>query len=90
MGPLDLAIHLAGFAAPAVFLALLLPTVARLLLRRSTHGAWWWHATLVLAAGLVALGVGLWYFGRDGKMLSYAGLLIAAAGAQWLAARSWR
>ena len=90
MGPLAFAHHLIGFAAPALFLAALLPLAARLLLRGQPAGRWWLQAALVLLAGLAALGAGLWYFGRDGKMLTYAALVLAAASAQWLAMRAWK
>jgi hypothetical protein len=36
------------------------------------------------------LGVGLWFFGRDGKMASYAALLVVAATSQWIGGRGWR
>jgi len=90
MGPLDFALHLTGFAAPAVFLALLLPLGSRLLLRRQAGAALGWQVAVVLLAGLAALAGGLWWFGRDGKMLTYAALVMAAASAQWLAVRGWR
>jgi hypothetical protein len=32
---------------------------------------------------LAVLIAGLVIFGRDGKMLTYAGLILAAAGSQW-------
>lgn len=89
MGPLDLLLHLAGFAAPAFFLALVLPWAGRLVLPRAStpvvvQGAW------ILVTGLAALAGGLWYFGRDGKMLTYGALVLVAATTQWLCARAWR
>ena len=90
MGPLDFAIHLMGFAAPAFFLAMLLPVASRLVLRRPAAVGWAVQSGLVFAAGLAVLGAGLWYFGRDGKMLTYAALVLAAATVQWFAARGWR
>ena len=45
---------------------------------------------LTIAAGLVALGAGLWWFGRDGKMATYAVLVVAVATAQWVVGRAWR
>ena len=89
MGPIDLLLHLAGFAAPAFFLALLLPVGSRWLLRRP-GGRWWLQAALVFAAGLAVLAAGLWFFGRDGKMATYAALVATAASVQWLAARAWK
>jgi hypothetical protein len=90
MGPLDFALHLTGFAAPAVFLALFLPLASRLLLRRQAGVGLGWQVAWVLLVGLAVLAGGLWWSGRDGKMLTYAALAVAAASTQWLAARSWR
>jgi hypothetical protein len=90
MGPLDLLPHLLGFMAPAFFLALALPTAARWLLRRPAPMAWWLQVAVVFAAGLLVLGAGLWWFGRDGKMATYAALVAVAASVQWLAMRAWR
>ncbi len=41
-------------------------------------------------AGVLALGLGLWFFGNDGKMASYAAMVIAIASSQWLVARGGR
>jgi hypothetical protein len=38
----------------------------------------------------VVLGAGLWYYGVDGKMATYAGLVVAVAGCQWLGSRAWQ
>ena len=88
MGPIDFLLHLAGFLAPAAFLALVLPLLARLLLR--TAPGFWKPAIAVFLAGTAALAVGLWWFGRDGKMATYASVVLAAASAQWLASRAWK
>lgn len=91
MGPIDLLTHLMGFVAPAGFLALALPLAARLALRRSKAAVpFWAQAGLVLLAGVTVLAAGLWWFGRDGKMATYAALVLAAASTQWLALRAWR
>jgi hypothetical protein len=91
MGPIDLLTHLMGFAAPAAFLALALPLSARLALRRSNAAApLWVQVALVLLAGVTVLAAGLWWFGRDGKMATYAALVLATASMQWLAMRAWR
>jgi hypothetical protein len=39
---------------------------------------------------VAASAAGLWYFGRDGKVATYAAVVLAVATAQWLAARAWR
>mgnify|MGYP000146112582 FL=1 len=91
MGPIDMFVHLAGFAAPALALGLALPLASRLLFpQRRIVTAFWWQASVVAAAGLAAMSAGLWWFGRDGKMATYGLLLVAAAGAQWVLAGHWR
>ncbi|HZY18970.1 MAG TPA: hypothetical protein VFE82_10845 [Ramlibacter sp.] len=91
MGPLDLLPHLGGFLAPAAFLALLLPLLARLMLRATAgRSALWLQAMLVFLAGSAVLAAGLWWFGRDGKMVTYGALVLAAASMQWLVLRAWR
>lgn len=89
MGPSDLLAHLMGFVAPAAFLALVLPAVARLL-RVSRAGAFWPQAGAVFVASVLALAAGLWWFGRDGKMATYAAVVLVAATAQWVASRAWK
>jgi len=42
------------------------------------------------AVGAAVLLAGLWVFGRDGKMLTYAALVLAGASCQWLLQRGWR
>ena len=91
MGFLDLLDHLLNFAAPALAVALVVTLGAPLVLPRTAQGpGWWGRFAINCAAGLAALGAGLWYFGRDGKMATYAVLVLAVASAQWLAARAWR
>ena len=89
MGPLDLLFHLMGFLAPAFFLALAVPAASRFLLRGAA-GGYWRQAAWVFASAATVLAAGLWWFGRDGKMATYAALVVAAASAQWLAARAWK
>jgi hypothetical protein len=91
VGPLDTAIHLLSFAAPAFAVALVVTLLARLLLPRNPQRLGW-PASLALnfVAGLATLGAGLWYFGRDGKMLTYAAVVLVVATCQWLIGRAWR
>jgi hypothetical protein len=91
LGPLDLADHLLSFAAPAFAVALLVTLAAPWLLPGGRPGLGWrGRFALSFIAGLGALAAGLWYFGHDGKMATYAGLVLAVATAQWLACRGWR
>jgi hypothetical protein len=91
LGPLDFAVHLLSFIAPALAVALLVTLAARVLLPKGPQALGWWaRFALNSAAGLAALAAGLWYFGHDGKMASYAALVLAVATTQWLTGRGWR
>ncbi len=88
MGPLDLLNHLLNFAAPALLVAGLLAFLAPVFMRNKaparTRSA---QAAINFVVGLLALLVGLVFFGRDGKMASYAALVLAVASSQWWAMR---
>jgi hypothetical protein len=91
MGPVDFLVHLLNFAAPAAFVALVLALGGRLVSRPSGRQPRWWVLALVnLAVGCSVLAGGLVFFGRDGKMLTYAALVLACASCHWLAVRAWR
>lgn len=38
----------------------------------------------------MALLAGLAYFGNDGKMATYAALVVACASSQWVLVKGWR
>ena len=91
MGPLELTRHLLSFAAPALVVALLVALAARLVLPPSARPASWRLAVALNAlAGILVLTGGLWYFGRDGKMATYAALVLVVATVQWAGGRAWR
>lgn len=91
MGPFDFTLHLMSFAAPAFVLALLLPLAARILMpKQAAARTYRAQAAINFIAGLGILAGGLWYFGRDGKMATYAALIVVMATAQWLSLRGWR
>lgn len=91
MGPIDLAVHLLNFAAPALALGVLLALCGRVLMgAEATVTAWWLQAAINTAAGVLALLAGLWFFGRDGKIASYTALVVAAALSEWLLVRGWK
>ncbi len=91
MAPTDLLNHVLNWLAPALWLAVLMPLLARLVARRQRVVAAYW-VQVVMSFGLnsLVLGLGLWFFGHDGKMLTYAGMVLASASIQWLLLRSWR
>jgi hypothetical protein len=91
MGSFDIVFHLLSFAAPALALALVMAFAARVLLpqQRALLSSW---AQLALnaAVGVGVLALGLWHFGVDGKMATYAALVVAVATAQWVGVAGWR
>ena len=90
MGPLDTLIHLLSFVAPAVAVAVLVALAAHFILpSRPTGLAWWAHIAINSIAGVTTLVAGLWYFGVDGKMATYAALVVAIAVCQWLSTGAW-
>ena len=83
--------HLLNFVAPAFVLALGLVLCARFLgMKTPLVQAWWAQAAITFAVGCLALLAGLWFFGNDGKMASYAALVLASALCQWVLVRGWR
>ncbi len=88
MGPLDLLNHLLNFAAPALLVAGVLAFLAPALMRnKALARTRFAQIAINFVVGLLALLVGLVFFGRDGKMLSYAALVLACATSQWWALR---
>ena len=90
MGPLDILNHLLNFVAPAAFVALLLVLGGRLLGAKGGSLAGWRQWAVVFVVGLVVLAAGLSLWGRDGKMLTYAALVVATATCQWALVRGWK
>lgn len=91
MGPADLLNHLLNFAAPALFVAVLVALAARVLLPKAPGASGWWLSVAInFAAGLLVLLAGLALGGRDGLMATYAALVVVVATCQWLAGRGWR
>lgn len=91
MGFLDLAIHLLNFLAPALAVAVVVAIAARWIVpHRAPDLGMGAQVAINFVAGSVTLGLGLWLLGRDGKMASYAALLVVVATSQWLTGRAWR
>lgn len=80
----DAFFHWANFFAPAVFVGVAVPLLARLVWRGelkvpSLRSAMGWAS----AASALALLGGLLVFGRDGKMATYGAMLLACALSLW-------
>jgi hypothetical protein len=88
MGPFDLLNHLFNFMAPALAVGLVLAALGPVFIRkRPVAHTLIAQAAINTIAGTLALLVGLWFFGRDGKMASYTALVLVAASSQWWAMR---
>jgi hypothetical protein len=91
LNPLDLARHLLSFIAPALVVAMVVSLAARLVLPRGVVPMRWWASFAIdFVAGVVVLAAGLWFFGHDGKMATYAALVLVVATCQWLIGRAWK
>ena len=87
--------HLLNFMAPAAFVAVLLVLLPRLFSgffksKRPLAQAVWMQFAIVFVAGMAVLVAGLLIFGHDGKMLTYAALVVVAALCQWVLLRGWK
>ncbi len=91
MSPLAAINHLLNFVAPALVVAVLLVSFAHVFMRKTAkaHG---WIAPIAInfIVGCAVLAAGLVLLGRDGRMLTYAALVLACATSQWLLLRAWR
>lgn len=91
MDPLIALNHLLNFVAPAAVLTVLLAPGSRWLMGKSAAAlSWWAQAAIVFAVGCGVLAAGLWWLGRDGKLLTYTALVLACATCQWVLRRGWR
>lgn len=91
MGPLDLLNHLLNFVAPAFFVAVLVTLAARIFMKKSPVAtALWVQSAINFVVSTAVLALGLWFFGRDGKMLAYLGMALLCATSQWVMLRAWR
>lgn len=91
MGFLAAFFHLVNFIAPAAVLAPLLWLGGRFLMRKQALALVWWKQVAInFIAGCLVLLAGLVLLGRDGKMLTYAALVLVCATSQWACTVDWR
>jgi hypothetical protein len=91
MAASDLLIHLLSFLAPALAVAVLVALAGPLFTTaQAKRRAWWTHAAINAVAGLGVLVAGLWWWGVDGKMTTYAALVVVVATCQWFFSAAWR
>ena len=87
--------HLLNFIAPALVVALLLVLGARAFSgffrsKKPLAGGFWAQVAIIFIANVAILAAGLVFFGHDGKVLTYAALVLGAALCQWLLLRGWK
>jgi Na+/H+-dicarboxylate symporter len=81
---LDLFWHLANFVLPAIVVGALSAGLCKLIWRRAlARSAWWTLAWQASAAGLAVLVAGLVVTGHDGRMITWAALVVACAVVPW-------
>ncbi len=91
MGPLDLLNHLVNFAAPALWVAVWVTLLATVFMKKKAAARVLpAQAAINFGVSLAVLLLGLWWFGRDGKMATYAAMAVACATSQWALRRGWK
>ena len=84
MGAFDAFWHLLNFFGPAIGLGLLAPSMAKLLWRHALKTVSWARlcAWVSVACAVVTIA-GLIVFGHDGKMATYAAMVLACTLTLW-------
>ena len=87
--------HILNFIVPAAVLALLLVLSSRvfsrfLISKKPVSQSIWTQAAIIFIVNVVILCAGLVFFGNDGKVGTYAAMVLASALSQWVLARGWR
>ena len=87
--------HILNFLAPAAALALLLVLLSQIFSRflaskKPLTQSIYAQAAIIFIVNVLVLAAGLMLFGNDGKMATYAALVLASAVCQWVLWRGWR
>ena len=91
MGFIDFLNHVLNFLAPAAWLAIVMTLAPRIFkINRVVKPSIRAMAAINFIASLAALLLGLVFFGRDGKMATYSGMVLMCATSQWLMLRAWK
>jgi hypothetical protein len=95
MTALNLINQLLNLIAPAGFVALLLVLLVNLFprlfrVKKVSPPSLGRQLLIVFGLSVLLLVAGLVVFGRDGKMATYALLVLGAATAQWILLRGWK
>ena len=87
--------HILNFLAPAAALALLLVLLSQIFSRflaskKPLSQSIYAQAAIIFIVNVLVLSAGLVLFGNDGKMATYAALVLASAVCQWVLWRGWQ
>ena len=84
MGPLDAIWHLFNLFVPAIGMGLIAPSLAKLVWRRALKSVPWRPLALWTTAACALVTVaGLVITGHDGRMSTYAGMVLATTLVLW-------
>jgi hypothetical protein len=85
MDVMSLLLHLLNFVAPACAVAAWMALVSPLLMGNYPRWRSWRRQFMVNSIiGITVLLLGLLWFGNDGKVMTYAAMVLACASTQWL------
>jgi hypothetical protein len=83
--------HLLNFFAPAAAMALVLACAGRFFKQKRPLTPYFTaQAAIIFIVSAVIYSLGLWFFGVDGKIATYAVMVVAAATTQWVLLGLWR
>ena len=87
--------HLLNLLAPAAVVAILLVLFGRVLGRffvsnRTIAQSIWAQAAIIFIVNAVVTVAGLVLFGNDGKMATYASMVVVAALTYWVLNKGWK
>jgi hypothetical protein len=87
--------HILSFLAPAAIMALLLVLLSRFFSRflaskRPLAQSMYVQVAIIFIVNVLVLAAGLVLFGNDGKMATYAAMVLASAVCQWVLWRGWK
>jgi hypothetical protein len=84
MGVLDAAWHLLNLFGPAAGVGVMASALAKWIWRRELKSVSWRSLAAWSSAGAATVTLaGLWLSGRDGRMSTYLGMVVAAAVGLW-------
>lgn len=91
MGWIDAILHAVGFMLPAFAVALMVTFAGRFFKKnRPLALTFITRSAINFVVCLAVLLIGFVLTGRDGKMMTYAAMVIASGTVQWLMSGGWR